>query len=472
MKSTDLYVGETRKRSAGPLRLVLLLVLLVALAWVAVATLRVGPAPEIAVEPALPGIGPATPVAVTLEAGGRGLGPWRVELVQGDAVTPVAQNEVEPPSAWKPWASGSHRAETEIEVGHASIRGLRQGEATLRVVAERASTWLRHPDPAVAEVTLPVRVTPPSIELLSSQHYAVQGGAEAVVYRVGAAAAESGVRSGEAFFPGVQVDGVVDGDGERVALFAVPYDLGSADEIRLVVADDVGNRAELPFLDGFTPRPYAEGTIGLDDAFMARVVPAIADRTPGFQTRGSVLEDYLWINRELREQNRAQVAELCAASPPEIPWNRPFVAMPNAAVMSSFATRRTYTHGGEPVDEQFHLGYDLASVKQAEVPAANAGRVVYADYLGIYGNVVMVDHGLGLVSLYGHLSSMAVAVGDGVERGQTVGRTGVTGLSGGDHLHFGLFLRGHAVDPRQWWDGSWIENRVAAKLGDGWAYEQ
>jgi murein DD-endopeptidase MepM/ murein hydrolase activator NlpD len=343
------------------------------------------------------------------------------------------------------------------------------------VTAERAGTWLRHPDPAVAEVTLPVRVTPPSIEMLSRQHYAVQGGAEAVVYRVGAATAESGVAAGEAFFPGVAVAGVVDGTAggasERVALFAVPYDLADGDRVRLVVADEVGNRAEVPFLDGFTPRPYAEGTIDLDDAFMARVVPAIADRTPGFATRGSLLDDYLWINRELREANRARVAELCAASPPEILWRRPFVAMPNAAVMSAFATHRTYRYGGEPVDEQFHLGYDLASVQQAEVPAANDGRVVFADYLGIYGNVVVIDHGLGLLSLYGHLSSTAVAAGDAVVRGQAIGRTGVTGLAGGDHLHFGLFLAGHAVDPRQWWDGRWIAHRIAAKLGDGWDYE-
>ncbi len=138
--------------------------------------------------------------------------------------------------------------------------------------------------------------------------------------------------------------------------------------------------------------------------------------------------------------------------------------MPNGQVMARFGDRRTYRYGGEEVDRQVHLGYDLASVRRAEVPAANAGTVVAARFLGIYGNVVVIDHGYGLLSLYGHLSSIDVSEGEAIERGRTVGRTGVTGLAGGDHLHFGMFLHGVAVDPVEWLDADWIENRIASKL--------
>lgn len=461
---TEMTLGETKKRRGGGLRLVLLVVAVLALVALGVALLRVGGAPGVSVEAELPGIGPATPVTVSLAQEGRGLAGVRVELVQGERVVPLAEESWQPRPPWAFWGPRTTEADVKVVVGHRTVEGLRQGEATVRAVAERAGTPLRSPSPVVAELTLPVRLAPPPVEVLSNQHYPRQGGSEAVVYRVGEAAVRSGVEAGEHLFPGHPLPGGA--ADERFALFAVPYDMADADGVRLVVEDELGNRAEVLFIDRFTPRPYAEGTIRLDDEFMARVVPEIVSRTPGFPDAGSLLESYLWINRELRRRNRARVAELAAASRPEFLWERAFQSLPNAAVMSAFATHRTYLYDGEPVDEQFHLGYDLASVRHDRVPAAAGGVVAQAGFLGIYGNVVILDHGYGLLSLYGHLSSLAVEEGEVVERGQVVGRTGATGLAGGDHLHFGVFLQGLAVDPVEWWDGAWIRNRLGRKLGD------
>ena len=98
------------------------------------------------------------------------------------------------------------------------------------------------------------------------------------------------------------------------------------------------------------------------------------------------------------------------------------------------------------------------------MPAANRGKVVYADDLGIYGECVIIDHGLGLQTLYGHLSRIAVKVGDQVQKGQIIGNTGDTGLAGGDHLHYGVVISGEQVNPIEWWDPSWIRNNVTGKL--------
>jgi murein DD-endopeptidase MepM/ murein hydrolase activator NlpD len=134
-------------------------------------------------------------------------------------------------------------------------------------------------------------------------------------------------------------------------------------------------------------------------------------------------------------------------------------------VMSSFADQRTYVYEGREVDHQVHLGYDLASVARSPVPAANRGIVRMAGYFGIYGNAVVVDHGHGLMTLYAHLSSLDVSEGAEVQRGQVLGRTGATGLAGGDHLHFTTLVGGLPVDPTEWWDPAWIRDRVARKLG-------
>jgi murein DD-endopeptidase MepM/ murein hydrolase activator NlpD len=140
------------------------------------------------------------------------------------------------------------------------------------------------------------------------------------------------------------------------------------------------------------------------------------------------------------------------------------VQLGNSQVEASFADHRTYFYKGQEVDQQVHLGFDLAATRSVPVVAANAGKVLQASWLGIYGNCVMIDHGMGVASLYGHLSSLDVKTGNTVARGQTIGRSGMTGLAGGDHLHFTMLVSGHPVNPVEWWDPHWIQDRVERKL--------
>jgi murein DD-endopeptidase MepM/ murein hydrolase activator NlpD len=138
--------------------------------------------------------------------------------------------------------------------------------------------------------------------------------------------------------------------------------------------------------------------------------------------------------------------------------------MGNSQVEANFADYRTYMYRGQEVDRQVHLGFDLASTAASPLVASNSGKVVHAGWLGIYGNCVIIDHGMGVASLYGHLSSIEVKAGDGVKRGQQIGRSGMTGLAGGDHLHFTMLVHGRAVNPVEWWDPHWIADRIDRKL--------
>lgn len=465
------YRDDSGKRKVGGcVGIGLAVVLVIVLLLVGLSAFRVGGETEVAIEPAAQGIGARTPVEVTVRSGGRGLEDVAVQLVQGDRVQEIARKEYTPRAAYAFWGPRTSEDTFTVEVGRETVKNLRSGEATIRVVAERAGTWMRHPDAAVAEVTLPVRLTPPQLSVTSSQHYVTQGGAEVVVYRVGDTAVRSGVQAGDWWFPGFDLPG--GGGGEKFALFAVPYDLGDANQVRLVAVDDVGNRAEAGFIDRFTPKAPSEGTIELDDAFMSRVVPEIINNSPGFEDQGGLLENYLAINGAMRQQNRERLEELGQGSAEEFLFHEPFLPMPGGQVMSPFATHRTYMYGGRKVDEAFHLGFDLASTQRAPVPAAANGRVLLAGYHGIYGNAVVLDHGYGVMTLYGHLSSFDVQEGQTVERGQPVGRTGQTGLAGGDHLHYEVMLRGHPTTPVEWWDRKWLTDRLSRKLGDAWSLGQ
>ena len=111
-----------------------------------------------------------------------------------------------------------------------------------------------------------------------------------------------------------------------------------------------------------------------------------------------------------------------------------------------------------------HLGFDLASTKLAPVPAANKGTVAFAGPLTIYGNAVVLDHGWGLMTLYGHLSTIGVKVGDAVDKEGELGRSGDTGLAVGDHLHYEVLVNGTSVTPVEFWDAKWIRDRFNGPL--------
>ena len=142
-----------------------------------------------------------------------------------------------------------------------------------------------------------------------------------------------------------------------------------------------------------------------------------------------------------------------------------FQQLGNSQVEAQFADTRTYVYKGKEVDQQVHLGFDLAVTANVPVVVASQrGIVVHAGDLGIYGNCVVIDHGLGVQSLYGHLSSIGVKVGDKVEKGQEIGRSGMTGLAGGDHLHFTMLVGGQQVTPVDWWSAQWMQDRVLRKI--------
>ena len=461
-KSWDSLGGERHRSPIGKRLLLLLLVVL--LGWGALITWRTGGTPAVEIETDLPALGRLTVVTVRVAELGRGVARVAIDLVQGDQVIKLRDGGFGSPAMWAPWRSLQTSRELTVEVSREQLKPAPE-EATLRVTAWGVGTWLRSPDPMVARLTLPVRLRPPALGVHSIRNYAAQGGTGVVVYQTGPTAIRDGVQVGDWWFPGYPLPG--GGAAERFALFAVPFDLEDGTQIRLIAADDALNEAEVPFLERLLRKPYRNDTISLSEDFLARVVPAILSQTPELEDRGDLLQNYLEINGNLRLDNAETLRQLASSSPAGFLWSEPFVAMPGSQVMSSFADRRTYVLDGVEVDRQDHLGFDLASVRRAPVPAANSGIVVLARYFGIYGNAVVVDHGFGLMSLYGHLSTIAVEEGQEVDRGEVLGRTGTTGLSGGDHLHFSMLLQGYPVTPLEWWDGRWIEDRLMDKLAVG-----
>jgi len=297
-----------------------------------------------------------------------------------------------------------------------------------------------------------VKTVPPSVR---------RGGSALIVYTVSEDVDKTGIRLGELFFPGYK-----QANGSYACLFPFPISISTGDFLPDIMARDLaGNVTSSRLLVRAVNRNYRSDTLNIPESFLNFKAAELAQLCPEEKTS---LAQYLCANNRVRIDNDATLIKV-AADPANnsshFLWSGSFRQLPRSAVKANFGDFRTYVDGNkQKIDEQTHMGLDLASVAHDEIPAAQSGRVVWAGYLGIHGHMILIEHGLGLMTQYSHLSEYGVKVGDQVQAGQIIGRTGTTGLAGGDHLHFGVLVGGIPVQPLEWLDASWVRNNITSRL--------
>jgi hypothetical protein len=392
-------------------------------------------------------IGQKTPVTVALQAARGNVTRAEVRLAQAGRSTVIARLDGAP----------APRAELPATVEPAAL-GFKEGDATLEIWA-RDDFWrpIRLDDRAIAQLPVKLDLTPPRIEILAATQYVSPGGAALVALRL-PEAGRAEVRVGTQAFPSFPY-GPPD-KGARVAFIALPWDFAGAG-MSVGAVDEAGNAASSAVPAELKPRKFPRDTIEIKDAFLEAKVPELLPQRPPGQP---LIDGFLVVNRDQRRQAEEGKRRIGAQTGDRPLWEGPFVQPRNTKVFANFAEARTYLYQGRPIDTQVHFGYDLAATRQMPVPAANTGVVVFAGPLTIYGNTIVVDHGLGLQTLYAHLSSLAVKPGDRVEKGQEIARSGTSGLAIGDHLHYEVLVHGVSVTPLEWWDAKWLRDRVARPL--------
>ena len=340
--------------------------------------------------------------------------------------------------------------------------GIKEGPAVLRIAARDASLWgFFKGNEIVVQKNLNIDATPPTLELIADDRYVNFGGVGVIVYKTSDDTATSGVKLGDYFFPGYK--GQIKGHPDRyIALFAQAYNVPPDARAVLVATDKAGNSRQMALVYELKDVRYRKRTIAISDSFLQNKVAPLLNDVAARQ--GSPREIFVAVNKGLRKENEDRIIQITSRSTPDMLWKGAFSQLSNSKVEANFADERTYTYNGEAINTAFHLGYDLSVTKHYPIEAANSGKVAFVGDLGIYGNTVILDHGLGLHTLYGHMSSIDVKVGDAVKARQPLGKTGETGLAAGDHLHYGVYLNGVAVLPVEWWDAKWINDNIAPKL--------
>jgi murein DD-endopeptidase MepM/ murein hydrolase activator NlpD len=383
--------------------------------------------------------------------GKSGLRQVRAWVRQGEKSTPLFSEDYP--------GRGTKRREVSLTLEPKAL-GLADGAATLIAAAQDHSLKNFKGNSVFREFPVTIDTEAPRLDILSTQHNVNRGGVGVVAYRLSEPAALTGVTVGDRFFPGYPE--AAGGAGAHVAFFAIPHDAPAAPAFSLSARDAAGNEVRRAVPVRLLEKAFPADVIDISDRFLAAKIPEFRAADPSLAA--DPVAAFLVVNRDWRARDHQRIREACATSSPTRLWSGPFLQMPNTKNMAGWAQARTYKHNGQVIDRQTHLGLDLASTAGAPVPAANAGTVAFSGDLGIYGQAVILDHGQGIFSLYGHLSSLGVRQGEQVARAAAVGASGQTGMAGGDHLHFSVLAAGTFVSPAEWFDAHWIADNVANKL--------
>lgn len=336
---------------------------------------------------------------------------------------------------------------------------LHEGPAMLYVSAMDNSLWKNE-----AILTIPVNIDfmPPQIFLLTSTNNINPGGTCVILYRTSKPVISSGVKVDNNFSPGYAT--TVSDKPCIITYFSIPTDARhGGTTIKVIARDQAGNETSFALPTLIRKKKFRSDKMTLSENFLQQKMPEFQSHNPLLQGK-TPLDTFVYVNGKMREENDSTIRDICRTSNPRQLWEGTFLRMKDAAPMALFGDKRKYLYQGKVIGESIHMGIDLASTTNAPVEAANHGMVAYAGYLGIYGNFVMIDHGFGFFTLYGHLNSIDVKKGQEVKKGDIIAHTGSSGLAGGDHLHFGMFIGGQFVNPTEWWDPHWIADNVTKKM--------
>ena len=438
------------KRLGAYLAIAVILLLACGIGWLYYADYLDREKPEIKLNSNIIAIGKSKDISVVFSDAHSGLSHLKIEIIQ-DNKPHILTQETFP-------SRGIRQKVVQLTIKTEELK-LKNGKAIIHMTATDGSLF-KNESILSAEVT--IDTVPPQIAVLNPVNYINQGGTGFIAYRTSKPTASTGVYVDNYFSPGHTI--MISNRPTSVAYFALPMDASHAKtKIQIFARDDAGNESRVSMPFNIKAKKFRADKLNLGDAFFQQKMPEFQAMIPQLQGK-SLVEVFGYVNTQMRDDNTKTIQGLCSKSISKQLWEGAFLRMRNAKPMALFGDQRTYLINNKPFGHSIHLGVDLASTAHAPIEAANHGIVVFAGPLGIYGNTVIIDHGLGLFSLYGHLSVIDTSVGKTVKKEERIGLSGLSGLAGGDHLHFSILVGGQFVNPQEWWDPHWIEDNVMKKM--------
>lgn len=382
-----------------------------------------------------------------------GLKSFELTLSDGSNSIIVGQGELEP---------NTKEQTLLVKYPKSKVLNAKATKLTLKVSVTDNSMWdFMQGNSSEKTIEINVDYKRPNVNILSNSYSITQGGAALVIFQakdenLDTLYIEAG---GEKFKPQPYKK-----EGYYAALIAWPF---NQDEFKAkIIAQDTANNKRMVDIPYYVKNhKYRVSWIHAKDKFIDGKITDLASSNPEYANIDDRIERLKAINESMRLKNEDLIHDLSKEVSSDLleHWKiEKFYPLRNGQKVASYGDKRHYYYKTKDneVSQSYHVGYDLASTKMASIKTSNSGKVVYANENGIYGNMPMIDHGLGLYSLYGHCSQLLVNEGDEVNAGDTIAKTGVSGLALGDHLHFGILVQGVEVRPVEWFDKDWIRKNI------------
>jgi murein DD-endopeptidase MepM/ murein hydrolase activator NlpD len=380
---------------------------------------------------------------------------------------------------------GAHDAQVTVDF-QGDKSSLEEGGASLEIKAWDKSFWSN-----AASTSLPLKVDyrKPRVEVLTSQHNATDGGSQVIFYKAfDENLALSGVKVGNQTFLGYPARGIDEAFTDHslfIGIYAVdPRINAQSTSVRAFAEDEVGNVFSTSFYNHIQQRSWRETSVNISEEFLRNQSSSLADanqkkiedhlhqvgkQIEANKDRGGdtyLIDQFKLVNEDLREINDNELLGFLEGPRFEKLWETSF-SQPPGVIQSVYGEKVNFIYQGQSIGKLFRHGYEFRLTQDnKDVLATSDGIVTFAGDLGVYGRTVIIDHGLGLISLYGQLEDMAVKKGDSVTSGQPVGEAGTTGLARNLGFYFELRVHGVAVDPREWWDRQWYYAHVTSKINE------
>ena len=330
----------------------------------------------------------------------------------------------------------------------------------LIVVATDTSNWhFFRGNQSVKEFLLKVDTTTPDAEVIANSYAIGRGGSAVAVVK----AEDENLKDAYILVNGkykFKLTPFVK-KGYYVSLIAWPI-VEKRFDAELVAQDLAGNKIEVHIPYYWRKYRYPHKKIKITDRFIKNVAYRIIQKM-GMKVPSDPIEAFKLENETIRKMNEEEIKKLTTPTDEtrisSFYINR-FNPLPGSKKEAGFGEFRDYYYKGKVISHAIHKGMDLAKIKHAKIYNSNNGKVIATKYIGIYGNVLIIYHKLGLYSLYAHTSEFKVKLNQFVRKGQVIARTGSTGGVFGDHLHFGIYIQGIAVNPIEWMDSHWIRVNI------------
>jgi murein DD-endopeptidase MepM/ murein hydrolase activator NlpD len=402
--------------------------------------------PSIKFDQEVKAIGKQKTIGITFSDSKSGISHVNVEIIQDNKGQILVDKKIP--------ARGTKQEVLSVNFSAGELR-LHDGPAVIKITATDHSLFQNQ---TILSQAVKIDTVPPQVNLLKNINYINQGGTGFVAYQPSKPLVTTGVYINNYLSPAHAI--LIDKKPSYITYFALPMNAGkTTTRITVFARDEAGNETTIALPCVIKEKKFRADKMNLDEKFLQQKMPEFQAMLPSLQGK-TPLEVFAYINSQMRNDNFLTIQKICQRSSDKELWEGTFLRLKNGAPMALFGDKRSYMYNKKVVGESIHTGVDLASNARAVIEAANKGIVVFTGALGIYGNAIIIDHGLGLFSLYGHLSSIDTTVGKNVAKGEKIGLSGTSGLAGGDHLHFSIIVGGQFVNPQEWWDPHWIKDNI------------